>query len=130
MRSFGVHRDFIVDKRNSDYAHSTALTLDHFLEHLEPLIQSGAICLSPAIATYSNHVAVPLFGKMRYFTENEMNHAWPDLYVAEGLVYAKAFDASYTALRYDEFQALQRGAEDLSRSIGVADHRVLAHFRE
>ena len=103
-----------------------ALTLDHFLEYLEPLIQSGAICLYPAIATYRNHVAVPLFGEMRYFTENEMNHAWPDLYVAEGLLYAKAFDASYTALRHDEFQALQRGAEELSRSIGVADHRVLA----
>ena len=27
VRALGVHSDFIVDKRNPDYAHSTALTL-------------------------------------------------------------------------------------------------------
>jgi hypothetical protein len=93
---------------------------------LSPLIESGTVVLYPAIQIYRRAVPEPLFGGVRSFTKDELISAWPNLYVTEGLECASFLNASYTALHRDEFEALRKSGEDVSRALGVADCRVLA----
>jgi hypothetical protein len=120
LAELGVHDDLLHPNSVNDWR------LDKITRSFRPLIEAGIIRLYPALTTYHKHVSNALFGIDRSFTAEEMKNAWPDLYVAEGLLYAKAFDASYTALRLQEFGALERASKELLRSIGTFDHRVLA----
>jgi hypothetical protein len=87
--SLGVHKALIADRAFSFEAAQALVALD-------PLVDAGIVVLYPPLSCYYESVAEDLFGTRRGFTPDEMSNAWPDLYVAEGLHYAKAFQASYT----------------------------------
>jgi hypothetical protein len=93
---------------------------------LAPLVDAGAIKLYPAITRFRRGVSMALFGVARSFTDEELTTGWPDTYVAEGLLYAQEFDASYVALDNAEFGALQAAMRDVAQIAGVADQRILA----
>jgi hypothetical protein len=96
---------------------------------VQPLIDANVVCLYPAITCYRKWTAIELFGEVRNFSVREMEGASPDLYIAEGLSYARIFDASYTALSRTEHQALERAADSLDdaivRPLGLRDRKTL-----
>ncbi|WP_263353368.1 hypothetical protein [Acidicapsa acidisoli] len=114
-----IHRPIIANK----------IQLLHALkafEELKPLMDAKIVCLYPAMTCYQGRTAAELFGEVRSFTRTEMDNAWPELYIAEGLSYARIFDASYTALFGDEYTALTHAASKLDSALGLVDRKVLA----
>jgi hypothetical protein len=95
------------------------------IDKLQPLIDAGVITLYPPITTYSEYVSKGLFNAKRGFSDEELQHAWPELYVAEALLFAKTFDATYTALQRKEYRALQQAAAHIATAIGTTDAKVL-----
>ena len=105
---------------------SILVLANSFINVLQPLIEQKIVCLYPAITTYNRWVAMELFGENRFFSERELKDSWPELYVAEGLLYARKFGASYTALHSDEFHALTFAATEASESAGLTSQRIVA----
>ena len=99
-------------------------------EDLTPLIDSGVIAIYPALTCYRRQTSIELFGEVRGFALGELRNAWPELYVAEGLSYARIFDASYTALYRDEHAALEQAAIALDQSLGLTDRKTLVSLRQ
>jgi hypothetical protein len=126
-----IHRVFTDTSKERAHESNTAVRAMYALRALQPLIDSGTIQLYPPIASYMRWVAQPLFGEQRFFTQDELATAWPELYVAEGVLYANKFAACYTALQQDEFDALKNASEnikalDLENKLGVASKRIFA----
>lgn len=82
---------------------------------LQPLVEAGVVRYYPALTLYETFVSQELFGVRRDFDAHELATAWPNGFVAEGLVYAEALDATYTGLAREEFDAL-RGAARTERT--------------
>ncbi len=96
------------------------------LFQLEPLVDAGTIVYYPPLNVYEREVALPLFGSVRYFTEQELETAWPKTFVAEGLHFAASFGASYAALAREEFRALQEATVEIGKQLGITNARVIA----
>jgi hypothetical protein len=89
---------------------------------LRPLVDAGVIVLYPALKLYSEGVSEALFGTVRSFTKDELLHAWPTLFVNEGLHFAAALHANYCALEAEELNALRAAATELAHS--TRDHEA------
>ena len=74
---------------------------------------------------FIENVSTALFGNPRGYGSRELQLAWPEMFVAEGMLYAREFDASYVALDAKE-EAIVDGARDLSKFLSVADQRLLS----
>lgn len=96
------------------------------LARLAPLFASGALIRYPPLLTYHRSVSKQLFGQQRFFTSAEIENAWPDLYVSEGLLFADALDAAYAALHSQEHSAIVRAATDMSKLVGVGHMQVIS----
>jgi hypothetical protein len=105
---------------------TAALRAAYAMEALQPLVEKGVIALYPAITLYKKSVAMELFGENRFYRLDEVLTSWPDLYIAEGLLYAREFGAHYTALHNQEFEALKLAGEQIAKQIGVLDQRIVA----
>jgi hypothetical protein len=114
-----IHEPLVMDR-------SLCVDAAQALVKVEPLIDAGVVVLYPPMHCYHAFVSEDLFGSDRGFTSQELDSAWPDLYVSEGLHYAKAFDASYTALHPTEYKALEKASNELGKSLGLLEGRVLA----
>lgn len=93
---------------------------------LQPLVKAGVVRYYPALTLYETVVSQELFGVHRDFDADELATAWPKGFVAEGLVYAEALDATYTGLAREEFDALRGAARELSERVGLTDAKVVA----
>jgi hypothetical protein len=99
------------------------------VEELYPLVDAGIVAFYPPIEVYKSEVAFPLFGENRYFTDEELVSAWPDLFVSEGLLFADALNASYAALDFEEFNAISRSINSSgmsSTNLGLTDSSLIA----
>ncbi|MCX6626909.1 MAG: hypothetical protein NTW28_04670 [Candidatus Solibacter sp.] len=96
-------------------------------EDLWPLIQEDVITLYPAMLAYRTDTS-PFGPYLRGATAalEAPLRTWPDRFAAEGISFAKALHASYTALDQEEFSVLQRAAVELAHALSVTDHRVLS----
>jgi hypothetical protein len=93
------------------------------LRRLEPLIDAAIIRFYNPYEVYYEHVAEPLFGSRRGYTPDEFANAWPDTFVAEGLLFASALGKPYTALTRDEEQVIGKAVGDI-RTLSALEGRI------
>lgn len=77
-----------------------------FFKAITPLVNAGVIRIYNFAQIYMDNVSEPLLGEKRWMTEHEIRNSYPDLFVAEGLLFAKALGVPYTATRLEEIEAI------------------------
>lgn len=82
-----------------------------FFQTIRPLVNAGIIRIYNFALIYMEQVSEPLLGEKRWMTEHEISNSYPDLFVAEGLLFAKALGVPYTATRMEEIDAINNSAK-------------------
>lgn len=111
--ALGVHESFSkVSSQNRDL-------LYRMFDRLLPLIKSNIIELYNPYEIFYGRISRKLLGKKRWFTQKELDTAWPNLFVAEGLLFAEHFGVPYTAVTQSELSAIQDAAVQAQRSLKI-----------
>ncbi|MDP5220366.1 hypothetical protein Q5Y75_24565 [Ruegeria sp. 2205SS24-7] len=84
-----------------------------FFKAITPLVNSGVIRIYNFARVYMDEIAEPLLGVRRWMTEREIENSYPDLFVAEGLLFAKALGVPYTATHLEEIDAMNASVAHL-----------------
>lgn len=111
--SLAVHQDIF------DLSQAFYNQMKRFYERLEPLEEAGIVKYYNPISTYLDDVAVQLTGTRRFLTRNELNDAWPSLFVLEGVLTAEALGVPYTSITSDEINALRKAEASLRSTLNV-----------
>ena len=77
-----------------------------FFKAISPLVHAGIIRIYNFSHIYMEDVSESLLGEKRWMTQNEIDHSYPELFVAEGLLFAKALGVPYTSTRMEEIDAI------------------------
>lgn len=97
----------LFEKKNTlQFKIENAIDFLQVIQDLAPLFESGVLDLYPPQKVYKTKVAEQLFGRVRSFKDEELENAWPDLFVAEGLLFSKSLNSSYASIYSAEFTAI------------------------
>ena len=87
--------------------------LSSFYERIHPLVENNIIKLYDPFSLFYREIAFELFAEQRWMTEEEINNSWPDLFVAEGILFSEKLGATYTAITSDEINAIRSAGKQL-----------------
>jgi hypothetical protein len=99
------------------------------VDTLAPLIEEGIVRLYYPVELYTGAVAIPLLGDIRWPTPEEIDSAWPEGFVAEGVATARALHAGYASLDATEARSLDQATAEIATAaprLGALDTRVIS----